>query len=104
MVHKDTILVSLVLIVGTCLHVPTSELLLVAPSLALLACVPTGGRQSVHFGRSATGPLEGRVLATPYMPGTNVRTHGSGLSSVFLCGRRASPLVFKVKYYSGNKQ
>jgi hypothetical protein len=34
-------LVSLVLIVGTCLHVPTSELLLVAPSLALLACVPT---------------------------------------------------------------
>jgi hypothetical protein len=48
MVHKDTILVSLVLIVGTCLHVPTSELLLIAPSLALLACVPTHGNQLIR--------------------------------------------------------
>jgi hypothetical protein len=44
-VHKDTVLVSLVLIVGTRLHVPTSELLLIAPSLALLACVPTSGNE-----------------------------------------------------------
>jgi hypothetical protein len=48
MVHKDTILVSLVLIVGTCLHVPTSELLLIAPSLALLACVPTVDSHNLH--------------------------------------------------------